>query len=114
MRRAIPSLGQPIDANQEPASRWLAPLTSTAGGLLKVVQVMRNPCLRIHPDLSASIDERLQIPCERVRQSSANLTTTLSSLLNVRISLQQYLHKNPGGYCGLGGTGVSCPVGVDA
>lgn len=26
---------------------------------------------------------------------------------------QQYLHKNPGGYCGLGGTGVSCPVGVD-
>jgi peptide-methionine (S)-S-oxide reductase len=27
---------------------------------------------------------------------------------------QQYLHKNPGGYCGLGGTGVSCPVGVGA
>ena len=25
---------------------------------------------------------------------------------------QQYLDKNPGGYCGLGGTGVSCPVGV--
>lgn len=25
---------------------------------------------------------------------------------------QQYLHKNPSGYCGLGGTGVSCPVGV--
>ncbi len=25
---------------------------------------------------------------------------------------QQYLHKNPGGYCGHGGTGVSCPVGV--
>ena len=25
---------------------------------------------------------------------------------------QQYLHKNPGGYCGLGGTGVSCPVGT--
>jgi peptide-methionine (S)-S-oxide reductase len=25
---------------------------------------------------------------------------------------QQYLHKNPDGYCGLGGTGVSCPVGV--
>ena len=24
---------------------------------------------------------------------------------------QQYLAKNPGGYCGLGGTGVSCPVG---
>ena len=25
---------------------------------------------------------------------------------------QQYLGKNPGGYCGLGGTGVSCPTGV--
>ena len=23
---------------------------------------------------------------------------------------QQYLAKNPGGYCGLGGTGVSCPM----
>ncbi|TVR02510.1 MAG: peptide-methionine (S)-S-oxide reductase MsrA [Deltaproteobacteria bacterium] len=27
---------------------------------------------------------------------------------------QQYLHKVPNGYCGLGGTGVSCPVGVFA
>ncbi len=25
---------------------------------------------------------------------------------------QQYLVKNPGGYCGLGGTGIACPVGV--
>lgn len=25
---------------------------------------------------------------------------------------QQYLHKNPGGYCGLGGTGVACPRGL--
>jgi peptide-methionine (S)-S-oxide reductase len=25
---------------------------------------------------------------------------------------QQYLHKNPNGYCGIGGTGVSCPVGL--
>jgi peptide-methionine (S)-S-oxide reductase len=27
-------------------------------------------------------------------------------------SHQQYLGKNPGGYCGLGGTGVSCPIGL--
>jgi peptide-methionine (S)-S-oxide reductase len=27
---------------------------------------------------------------------------------------QQYLGKNPNGYCGLGGTGVSCPVGIVA
>ncbi|MGA2804017.1 MAG: peptide-methionine (S)-S-oxide reductase MsrA [Acidimicrobiales bacterium] len=26
---------------------------------------------------------------------------------------QQYLERNPNGYCGLGGTGVSCPVGLD-
>ena len=25
---------------------------------------------------------------------------------------QQYLAKNPNGYCGLGGTGVSCPIGI--
>ena len=25
---------------------------------------------------------------------------------------QQYLGKNPNGYCGMGGTGVSCPIGV--
>ena len=27
---------------------------------------------------------------------------------------QQYLHKVPNGYCGLGGTGVSCPIGLSA
>ena len=27
---------------------------------------------------------------------------------------QQYLAKNPGGYCGLGGTGVACPTGLTA
>ena len=27
---------------------------------------------------------------------------------------QQYLSKNPDGYCGVGGTGVTCPVGVAA
>ena len=26
---------------------------------------------------------------------------------------QQYLSKNPGGYCGLGGSGVSCPIGLE-
>ena len=25
---------------------------------------------------------------------------------------QQYLAKNPGGYCGIGGTGVTCPIGL--
>ncbi len=26
---------------------------------------------------------------------------------------QQYLAKNPNGYCGLGGTGVTCPTGIE-
>jgi peptide-methionine (S)-S-oxide reductase len=26
---------------------------------------------------------------------------------------QQYLAKNPGGYCGIGGTGVACPIGLN-
>ena len=26
----------------------------------------------------------------------------------------KYLAKNPNGYCGLGGTGVSCPIGIKA
>ena len=25
---------------------------------------------------------------------------------------QQYLQKNPGGYCGIGANGLTCPVGV--
>ena len=33
-------------------------------------------------------------------------------LLSAEDYHQQYLQKNPGGYCGIGGTGVSCPVGV--
>jgi peptide-methionine (S)-S-oxide reductase len=27
---------------------------------------------------------------------------------------QQYLAKNPDGYCGIGGTGVTCPIGLNA
>ena len=26
---------------------------------------------------------------------------------------QQYLHKNPAGYCGIGGTGITCPIGLN-
>jgi len=36
------------------------------------------------------------------------------AVLEVSEYHQQYLHKNPGGYCGIGGTGVSCPVGLGA
>jgi peptide-methionine (S)-S-oxide reductase len=33
-------------------------------------------------------------------------------LRRVKFYHQQYLFKVPDGYCGLGGTGVSCPVGL--
>ena len=42
----------------------------------------------------------------------AHFTPLTTYNLNRPYCHQQYLAKNPGGYCGLGGTGVSCPVGV--
>jgi peptide-methionine (S)-S-oxide reductase len=39
--------------------------------------------------------------------------TTLETFYYAEDYHQQYLAKNPGGYCGIGGTGVSCPVGLD-
>ncbi|MEM7773063.1 MAG: peptide-methionine (S)-S-oxide reductase MsrA [Cyanobacteria bacterium P01_A01_bin.37] len=52
--------------------------------------------------------------------SKANYGTITTEILNepefyyAEDYHQQYLAKNPGGYCGLGGTGVSCPVGITA
>lgn len=43
-----------------------------------------------------------------------NITTEIAPLTDFYLAEeyhQQYLHKNPGGYCGLKGTGVSCPIG---
>ncbi|MEZ5945477.1 MAG: peptide-methionine (S)-S-oxide reductase MsrA [Hyphomonas sp.] len=43
------------------------------------------------------------------------VTTEVGTLTNIYFAEdyhQQYLAKNPNGYCGLGGTGVSCPVGL--
>ncbi len=50
---------------------------------------------------------RVQLDSERV-QSLRKPTEQLG----FRNYHQQYLSKNPMGYCGLGGTGVSCPVGL--
>jgi peptide-methionine (S)-S-oxide reductase len=43
------------------------------------------------------------------------ITTEISSLDTFYYAEeyhQQYLAKNPDGYCGLGGTGVTCPIGT--
>jgi peptide-methionine (S)-S-oxide reductase len=55
---------------------------------------------------------------ERLRQSGyGDITTEIARAGDFYYAEdyhQQYLAKNPGGYCGLGGTGVSCPVGLAA
>jgi len=55
---------------------------------------------------------------ERLRQSGfGEITTEIAKagpFYYAEDYHQQYLEKNPWGYCGLGGTGVSCPVGIDA
>jgi peptide-methionine (S)-S-oxide reductase len=54
----------------------------------------------------------------QVRLTEAGLGTITTEILPVPEFYyaegyhQQYLDKNPNGYCGLGGTGVTCPVGV--
>ncbi|MEQ1504478.1 MAG: peptide-methionine (S)-S-oxide reductase MsrA [Myxococcota bacterium] len=53
---------------------------------------------------------------ERLRAAGLGAITTeirpIPALYLAEDYHQQYLFKNPGGYCGLGGTGVSCPIGV--
>jgi peptide-methionine (S)-S-oxide reductase len=55
---------------------------------------------------------------ERLGDSGyGTITTEIAPLENFYYAEdyhQQYLAKNPNGYCGLGGTGVSCPVGLAA
>jgi peptide-methionine (S)-S-oxide reductase len=55
---------------------------------------------------------------ERLRESGFGQVTTevapLGDFYYAEDYHQQYLAKNPNGYCGLGGTGVSCPVGLGA
>ena len=53
---------------------------------------------------------------ELSRAGLANITTEvlpLDTFYYAEDYHQQYLAKNPGGYCGIGGTGVACPAGLD-
>lgn len=64
---------------------------------------------------AAESRERYQ---EQLRVAGYGLITTdiqsIKQLWYAEDYHQQYLAKNPNGYCGIGGTGVSCPVGVAA
>ncbi|MGQ0676934.1 MAG: peptide-methionine (S)-S-oxide reductase MsrA, partial [Rhodospirillales bacterium] len=68
-----------------------------------------------------SADQRRAAEASRARYQGAlarggvraNITTeilTAPDFFYAEDYHQQYLHKNPGGYCGLGGTGVACPA----
>lgn len=54
---------------------------------------------------------------ELAAASLGKITTEISPLARFYYAEdyhQQYLAKNPGGYCGIGGTGISCPIGAHA
>ncbi len=65
--------------------------------------------------LAAAEASRLAYQKELSRTGHGEITTELSAAPEFYYAEdyhQQYLEKNPDGYCGIGGTGVSCPVGV--
>lgn len=64
---------------------------------------------------AAAADSRMSYQGQLNAAGYGKITTEIGPLdtfLYAEEYHQQYLAKNPGGYCGLGGTGVSCPVGV--
>ena len=72
-----------------------------------------------HGDAQAAAAMRTRDAYAAVLRASGHgeITTTISPagpFYYAEEYHQQYLAKNPNGYCGLGGTGVSCPIGVAA
>jgi peptide-methionine (S)-S-oxide reductase len=64
---------------------------------------------------AAAEASKVAFGCELERAGYGEITTELREappFYYAEDYHQQYLAKNPMGYCGLGGTGVSCPVGV--
>ena len=64
---------------------------------------------------SAALQSRVSYQAELSSAGYGDITTEISPLDTFYYAEdyhQQYLAKNPGGYCGLGGTGVSCPIGL--
>jgi peptide-methionine (S)-S-oxide reductase len=66
----------------------------------------------------ASVRDSLAMYQERLRAAGYGDITTevkpLDHFFYAEPYHQQYLAKNPNGYCGIGGTGVSCPIGLTA
>ena len=64
---------------------------------------------------AAAESTRAAFQIELTKAGYGDITTEIAALRDYFYAEeyhQQYLGKNPNGYCGLGGTGVSCPTGV--
>jgi len=64
---------------------------------------------------AAAESTRAAFQIELTKAGYGDITTEIAALRDYFYAEeyhQQYLGKNPNGYCGLGGTGVSCPMGV--
>ncbi|MEY3482068.1 MAG: hypothetical protein RLZ40_111 [Actinomycetota bacterium] len=64
---------------------------------------------------AAAESSRSAFQAELTKAGYGEITTEIAQLRDYFYAEeyhQQYLGKNPKGYCGLGGTGVSCPVGT--
>ncbi|MEW6688245.1 MAG: peptide-methionine (S)-S-oxide reductase MsrA [Pseudomonadota bacterium] len=67
--------------------------------------------------LEAARKSRQMFEKELRKKGFSSITTEIKpagEFYYAEVYHQQYLGKNPDGYCGLGGTGVSCPVGIGA
>ena len=69
-------------------------------------------------DETSIVAESLRVYQERLAAAGYPAITTevapLADFFYAEPYHQQYLGKNPNGYCGIGGTGVSCPIGTGA
>ncbi len=70
------------------------------------------------PAQEAAVQASLAVYQERLGAAGHGSITTevkpLDAFYYAEPYHQQYLAKNPNGYCGIGGTGVTCPIGLSA
>jgi peptide-methionine (S)-S-oxide reductase len=70
------------------------------------------------PSQEAAVQTSLAMYQQRLASAGYGTITTevraLTEFYYAEPYHQQYLAKNPNGYCGIGGTGVSCPIGLTA
>lgn len=76
----------------------------------------RSAVYTVSDEQSVMVNESLRVYQERLSAAGYPSITTevapLAAFFYAEPYHQQYLGKNPNGYCGIGGTGVSCPIGT--